>query len=52
MNVKDKWRLELQIEEHRMGHVLRYLREQKDALPVEFVLATATEHTYYGRLDA
>ena len=52
-----KWRLELQVEEHRVGHILRFQEERArlnvanpDAVPVEFVLATASEKTYTGRL--
>ena len=52
-----KWRLELQVEEHRVGHILRHQEERTRlklsnprAVPVEFVLATASEKTYSGRL--
>ncbi|GIT31040.1 MAG: hypothetical protein Ct9H300mP1_30860 [Planctomycetaceae bacterium] len=52
-----KWRLELQVEEHRVGHIRRHQLERKaggaedhEAVPVEFVLATASEKTYQGRL--
>ncbi len=52
-----KWRLELEVEEHRVGHILRHQEERSrdgvgdpEAVPVEFVLATASEKTYAGRL--
>ncbi len=52
-----KWRLELQVEEHRVGHIRRHQLERRadgakdyEAVPVEFVLATASERTYQGRL--
>ncbi|MBQ17928.1 MAG: hypothetical protein CMJ65_12465 [Planctomycetaceae bacterium] len=57
MDVGQEWRLELQVEEHRMGHILRHQQERQDrgiedprGLRVEFVLATATEQNYQGRL--
>ena len=53
-----RWRLELQVEEHRVGHILRHQEERSrlkvadpNAVPVEFVLATASEKTYSGRLS-
>lgn len=53
-----KWRLELQVEEHRIGHILRHQEERlrlkvadPNGVPVEFVLATASEETYTGRLS-
>ncbi|MGQ0635313.1 MAG: HlyD family efflux transporter periplasmic adaptor subunit [Planctomycetaceae bacterium] len=47
------WRLELEIPENRLGHVLE--GEQKlgtERLPVDFILATATETTHRGELEA
>ena len=46
------WRLELEVEEHRMGHVLRAQKDRGEHLPVEFILATAPEKTFKGTLDA
>ena len=58
MDTSDRWRLELEVEEHRMGHVLRHQQERKEhgledpeGLPIEFVLATETEKTFDGRLS-
>lgn len=49
---KGAWRLELEVEEHRMGHLLRAQRDRRpERLPVEFVLATDPTETYDGRLD-
>ncbi len=46
------WRLELEVEEHRVGHILRAQRERNDPhLEVEFALATNIESTYHGKLD-
>lgn len=51
MDDTDDWRLELQVEEHRMGHVLQAQTEQHDPeLPVEYILATDPETTYGGVL--
>ncbi len=54
LEIKDEtgaWRLELEVEEQRIGHIRR---AQEDAdnqqLPVEFVLATAAEKTFKGHL--
>lgn len=55
---ESKWRLELKVEEHRVGHILRHQEERSrlnvanpSAVPVEFVLATASEKTYTGQLS-
>ncbi len=46
------WRLELEVEEHRMGHLLRAQEAAgKDQLPVEFILATASESTFSGEVE-
>ena len=51
MNDKGAWRLELDVPEQRMGHVLRRQRAVGDALlPIEFLLATSTEMTFHGQL--
>lgn len=52
MDEKGPWRLQLQVEEHRMGHVLRAQDKLgTEELPVEFVLATHVEHAFNGTLD-
>lgn len=46
------WRLELQVPEHRMGHIRDGKKvKETDALPATYVLATATEKSYPGTLD-
>ena len=59
-DTSDQWRLELQLEEHRMGHVLKNLEPEDAAgasaepeshgLVVEYRLATDPEVTYSGTL--
>lgn len=62
MDPTGPWRLEVAVEEHRMGHLLRAFErrraELKEAgedeqprLPVEYILATYTEATYNGVLN-
>ena len=47
------WRLELEVPEHRMGHVLRrQIEVGHQDLPVEFLLATTHETTFEGTLEA
>jgi multidrug efflux pump subunit AcrA (membrane-fusion protein) len=47
------WRLELDVPEHRMGHLLRAMKKSSDqTLPIEYVPATAVETTLHGRLRA
>lgn len=51
MDDRGPWRLELEVPEHRMGHVLRAVEaSQTGALVVEYVPATAVEQTYEARL--
>lgn len=46
------WRLELEIEEHRVGHILEAQQQMEtEHLPVEFILATSTESTFNGELE-
>ncbi|HUE13168.1 MAG TPA: biotin/lipoyl-binding protein [Planctomycetaceae bacterium] len=46
------WRLELEIEGSRMGHVLRAWNASPDhQLAVDFIPATDAESTYHGELD-
>ena len=52
MDETGPWRLELEVEEHRLGHILE--GEQKlhtENLPVEYVLATRPESTYTGSME-
>ena len=45
------WRLELEVSEYRMGHLLTALAQSADGtLPVEYVPATAVEKTYAATL--
>ena len=45
------WQLELDVEEKRMGHVLKATDKKGDiGLPVEFILATSNEVTYAGEV--
>ncbi|MFO1022073.1 MAG: efflux RND transporter periplasmic adaptor subunit [Planctomycetales bacterium] len=51
MDTSKDWHLELDVPEHRLGHILRAQEREKDEkLPVEFLLATETEVTYQGTL--
>ena len=51
MDDKGNWHLELDVEDKRMGHILRAIRRRGDVgLPVEFVLATDPETAYDGTL--
>lgn len=51
MDETGPWRLELEVPEYRMGHVLRgLLSGNADTLPVEFVPATAVEQTHPATL--
>jgi multidrug efflux pump subunit AcrA (membrane-fusion protein) len=52
MDVTKPWRLELQVPEYRLGHMLHGQEVlAKHELPVEFVLATATESTFDGEIQ-
>ncbi len=55
LEIKDgtgPWRLELEVEEHRMGHILRAQKKLgTKRLEVEFVLATDTPSSFYGFLE-
>lgn len=51
MDDSGEWRLEVEVEEQRMGHLRRaQVAKKNDSLPVEFILATDTENTYDGVL--
>ncbi|MCA9117014.1 MAG: HlyD family efflux transporter periplasmic adaptor subunit [Planctomycetaceae bacterium] len=52
MNDTGPWHLELELEERRLGHVLRgQAASETRELPVEFLLATAPEQTFTGQLQ-
>lgn len=45
------WRLELEVPEYRMGHVMTALEKSPTrTLPVEYVMATAVEKSYQGTM--
>lgn len=51
MDPNGPWQLELDVEEKRMGHILRAAEKKGDiGLPVEFILATSNELTYEGEV--
>lgn len=51
MDDRGTWHLELDVEDARMGHILRAIRRENEVgLPVEFVLATDPESTYDGAI--
>lgn len=52
MDDTGRWHLELEVEEQRMGHILRAQEKlDKKNLDVEFILATAAEETFDGSLE-
>ncbi|MBL8851372.1 MAG: HlyD family efflux transporter periplasmic adaptor subunit [Planctomycetaceae bacterium] len=52
MDETGPWRLELEVPEYRMGHVLRALADSElNSLPVEYVPATAVEQTHAAVLS-
>lgn len=52
MDPSGPWRLEVEVPEHRMGHVFEAQSEAGSiALPVKYVLATAPEETYQGTVS-
>ncbi|MGE5191136.1 MAG: HlyD family efflux transporter periplasmic adaptor subunit, partial [Deltaproteobacteria bacterium] len=53
MDPSGPWRLELDVPENRLGHILVAQHKHEDGrLPLRYVLATATESTYEGSLDS
>jgi len=45
------WELEVQVPDHRMGHLLQHLSQSgEQGARVEFILQTATEKSFYGQL--
>ena len=52
MDENGPWRLELEVEEHRLGHIFEGQQKlHTEHLPVEFVLATRPESTYTGSVQ-
>ena len=52
MDTDGDWRLALEIEEHRMGHIAQAQQQQDGGrLPIEFVLKTAPESSLKATLD-
>lgn len=45
------WRLELQVPDRRVGHLLRAVENSEDALTVEFVIAAQPNARYFGKLE-
>ena len=53
MDETGPWRLELEVPEYRMGHLLRALeRSENRTLPVDYVAATAVEQTFSATLQS
>lgn len=53
MDDTGKWRLELEVEENRLGHILEGQKKlETEQLPVDFVLATRPEVTYEGSVSS
>lgn len=53
MDVDQNWHLELEVPEHRLGHMLKaQKRDHNDHLPLDFLLATDTAKTYQGTLES
>ena len=52
MDTTQEWRLELDVPDYRLGHILREQIKKNDPhLPVEYVLATASETKFQGQLE-
>ena len=53
MDSSREWRLEVDVAENRIGHILEAQQKRHDdRLPVSYMLATATESTYEGTLES
>ena len=53
MDPAGEWRLEVDVPENRIGHILEAQQKRNDErLPVSYMLATATEATYKGSLES
>jgi multidrug efflux pump subunit AcrA (membrane-fusion protein) len=52
MDDRGAWRLELEVEEHRLGHIFEGQKKlDTEELPVDYVLATRPEDTYIGTVE-
>ncbi|MCA9092082.1 MAG: HlyD family efflux transporter periplasmic adaptor subunit [Planctomycetaceae bacterium] len=52
MDVTQNWHMELEVPEHRLGHMLKaQKRINSEHLPLDFLLATDTSKTYKGTLQ-
>ena len=53
MDPSRDWRLEVDVPENRIGHILAAQQKRNnERLPVSYMLATATESTYQGTLES
>ncbi|MEX0728603.1 MAG: HlyD family efflux transporter periplasmic adaptor subunit [Planctomycetaceae bacterium] len=53
MDENSPWHLELDVEDSRMGHILKAMDARGDqALPVEYVLVSATEKSFTGEIES
>jgi len=53
MDVNQDWHMELEVPEHRLGHMLKaQKRLGSEKLPLTFLLATDTSKTYDGTLES
>lgn len=50
MDDNGPWQLELDVDQHRSGHMLRAQAESKEPLPIEFLQVTSPEQTYHASL--
>lgn len=50
MDPSKDWQLELKVEDKRMGHLIQQQEKTKAELPVEYILATDPETSFYGEL--
>jgi len=50
MNEVGPWELELEVAEHRMGHVLSAQAQSNNALAVDYLLMTSPEHSFPAEL--
>lgn len=50
MNESGPWELELEVAEHRMGHVLNAQAQSGSALPADYLLMTSPERSYPAEL--
>ncbi|MFN0195736.1 MAG: HlyD family secretion protein [Planctomycetaceae bacterium] len=53
MDENSRWRLELDVEDARMGHILKAMEDRgNQELPVEYVLVSATEKSFTGTIES